>query len=268
MLLEGQSSGTSGNSERSGLPLLLPCLEHGRMGAPAARPALPVEADELPIAGSGGQPVLPAHSLVLVAEEPLPGGAVALGDGGDVELLRGHFSEGPRVPCRGERRRLLLQGEPGEGVMCVYNTRCVHTAPDQAGCAAGLLPLGPVTSQGRGEAPPGTQRGSRMKARRSHRLLPGPELGGGLPGVPVDPSRVGFGVRALTWGQVVRVEDSAHLQDSLRLLGHLRGATLGRCRHVQLRVEALLALSIPNLWREGSGLSTRTSRMRAGAPSR
>lgn len=85
------------------------------MVAPAARAALPVEAEELPVGGSEGQLVLPAHSLVLVTEEPLPGGAVALGDGGDVELLRGHFSEGPRVPCQGERRRLLLQGELGGG---------------------------------------------------------------------------------------------------------------------------------------------------------
>lgn len=35
------------------------------------------------------------QSVVLVTEEFLPWGAVAFGDGGDVELLWGDFFEGP-----------------------------------------------------------------------------------------------------------------------------------------------------------------------------
>lgn len=53
------------------------------------------------------------HSVVLVAEERLPRGAVALGDGGGVELLRGDFFEGARVSWVGERWRELLWPQLG-----------------------------------------------------------------------------------------------------------------------------------------------------------
>lgn len=108
---EGAPRTSEGNSAGNSDPRGIQCLgllraEDGGGGrtdgrtdrwmvTPAPRPASPVEADELPVGGFHGQLVLSAHSLVLVAEEPMPRGAVALGDGGDVELLRGHFSEGP-----------------------------------------------------------------------------------------------------------------------------------------------------------------------------
>lgn len=64
---------------------------------PAPRAALPVEAPEVPRVGSHGCLVLEVHSVGHAPEEPLPRGAVALGDGSDVELLRGDFSEWARV---------------------------------------------------------------------------------------------------------------------------------------------------------------------------
>lgn len=65
-----------------------------RLVVPACRPVLPVEAPEVPQRGSHGWLVLAMHSLVLVTEELLPWGSVALGNGGDIELLRGDFFEG------------------------------------------------------------------------------------------------------------------------------------------------------------------------------
>lgn len=66
-----------------------------RLVVPVSWPALPVEAPEVPWRGSHRWLVLAMHSVVLVTEELLPRGAVALGDGGDVELLWGDFFEGP-----------------------------------------------------------------------------------------------------------------------------------------------------------------------------
>lgn len=64
-----------------------------KLGLPIPRSALPVEVYEVPMWEFHGQLVLAAHSLVLVTHVPVPRGAVALGNGGDVELLRGHFFE-------------------------------------------------------------------------------------------------------------------------------------------------------------------------------
>lgn len=55
---------------------------------------LPVEAPEVPCRGSHGRWVLAIHSVVPVTKELLPWGPVALGDGGDIELLVGDFFEG------------------------------------------------------------------------------------------------------------------------------------------------------------------------------
>lgn len=78
-------------------------------------PLLPVEAPEVPRRGSHGRWVLAIHGIgiVPVTKELLPWGPVALGDGGDIELLVGDFFEGARVPCAGERQCGLLGPEPG-----------------------------------------------------------------------------------------------------------------------------------------------------------
>lgn len=53
------------------------------------------------------------HSIILVTKELLPWGLVALGDGGDIELLVGDFFEGARVPCAEDRQCELLGPQPG-----------------------------------------------------------------------------------------------------------------------------------------------------------
>lgn len=73
---------------------VLPEVGTDRMLVPAPWPALPVEASEIPLRGSHGWLVLAEHSIVLVTEEVVPWGPVALGDGGDIELLWGDFFEG------------------------------------------------------------------------------------------------------------------------------------------------------------------------------
>jgi len=65
-----------------------------RLAVPAPRLVLPVEAPEVPWTGSHQRLVLAVHSVVLVTKELLPRGAVALGDGSDVELLWRDFFEG------------------------------------------------------------------------------------------------------------------------------------------------------------------------------
>lgn len=76
-------------------------------------PLLPVEAPEVPRRGSHGQRVLAIQGIVPVTKELLPWGPVALGDGGDIELLMGDFLEGARVPCAGETQCGLLGPQPG-----------------------------------------------------------------------------------------------------------------------------------------------------------
>lgn len=79
---------------------------------------LPVEAPEVPRRGSHGWWVLAMHSIILVPKELLPWGLVALGDGGDVELLVGDFFEGARVPCAEDGQCELLglrQARQGSG---------------------------------------------------------------------------------------------------------------------------------------------------------
>lgn len=76
-------------------------------------PLLPVEAPEVPRRGSHGRRVLAIQGIVPVTKELLPWGPVALGDGGDIELLMGDFLEGARVPCAGETQCGLLGPQPG-----------------------------------------------------------------------------------------------------------------------------------------------------------
>lgn len=64
---------------------------------------------------------------------------------------------------------------------------------------------------------------------------------------------------AFTWGQSIGVEDFTHLQDFLCLLGHFRGAALGRCCHMELGVVTLLAPSILPCLQRGESMGTGSS---------
>jgi len=70
---------------------------------------------------------------------------------------------------------------------------------------------------------------------------------------------------AFTRGQSVGVEDFAHLQDFLRLLGHFGGAALGRCCDVELGVIALLAPGILPCLRRGESAGAGAAPAPAGA---